>query len=177
MLDMNEINPRTGKTPYSKDNREHKIEYQRKYSQRQKAKKVLQYLGSEPSDNKIQELQESGKLNSILVLNRNQEQDGVVYAITNPAFDGWVKIGRAHDGLNRFNDYQTYSPHRDYKLEYMSGRFGNRAVAEKAVHIIAKQVAQQHSKYDNGEWFKISVQDAINVIKGVETNDAQTTKD
>ena len=182
MLDMNEINPRTGKTAYYKDNADHKREYQRNYNKAKRSlKKMLSTEGLTLSDlgdttvlKAIQKAQSSGRSKPAL---NERPPDGVVYVITNPAFDGWVKIGRAHDGHNRFKDYQTYSPYRDYALEYVSGVFSSRAEAEKAVHIGAKQIAQQHSKYDNGEWFKMSVQDAINVIKGVETNDAQTTKD
>lgn len=43
---------------------------------------------------------------------------GYVYLITNPAFPGWVKIGASIDAETRLNQYQTYSPNRDYKIEY-----------------------------------------------------------
>ena len=182
MIHTNEINPKTGKTPYYKDNAEHKREYQRKYEQAKRTlKNMLSTEGLTLADlddtgvlKAIQKAQASGRMKTS---SSKRPPDGVVYVITNPAWPDRVKIGRAHNGKNRFNDYQTYSPNRDYILEYVSSRFDSRADAEKAVHIIAKQVAQQHSKYDNGEWFKMSVQDAINVIKGVETDDAQTIKD
>ena len=103
--------------------------------------------------------------------NYENNKEGEVYVITNPAFPDWVKIGMAVDSVDRLKGYQTSSPHRDYKLEY-SRPFSDRRKAEAEAHTISQQ---SHTK--SGEWFKMSVQDAINVIEGVETNDAQTTKD
>lgn len=42
---------------------------------------------------------------------------GYVYAISNPAWPGYLKIGCAIDVNDRLNTYQTSSPFRDYKLE------------------------------------------------------------
>lgn len=42
---------------------------------------------------------------------------GYVYAISNPAWPEYVKIGSSIDVLDRLNSYQTSSPNRDYKLE------------------------------------------------------------
>ncbi len=36
--------------------------------------------------------------------------EGQVYAITNPNFPDWVKIGMAIDAEDRLNNYQTSSP-------------------------------------------------------------------
>ena len=101
----------------------------------------------------------------------NREKEGEVYAISNPAWEGWIKIGMAVEAEDRLKGYQTGDPHRSYKLEFSKG-FDDRRKAEAKAHTIAK-----NSFIKSGEWFKMSVQDAINVIKGVETNDAQTTKD
>ena len=97
--------------------------------------------------------------------------EGYIYAISNPAWEGWVKIGMAVEAEDRLKGYQTGDPHRSYKLEFSRG-FDDRRKAESKAHTLAKK-----SFIKSGEWFKMSVQDAINVIKGVETNDAQTTKD
>ncbi|AFQ22213.1 hypothetical protein My1_054 [Pectobacterium phage My1] len=43
---------------------------------------------------------------------------GYVYLITNPAYPGWVKIGASVDAETRLSQYQTYSPFRNYTLEY-----------------------------------------------------------
>ena len=46
---------------------------------------------------------------------QTSEKRGFVYIITNPAYPGYVKIGKALDVLSRLNSYHTYSPKRDYK--------------------------------------------------------------
>lgn len=43
-------------------------------------------------------------------------KSGYVYAVTNPSWEGYVKIGSTIDVYDRLQCYQTYSPHRDYKL-------------------------------------------------------------
>lgn len=42
---------------------------------------------------------------------------GYVYAITNPAWPDYIKIGSAVDVYDRLNSYQTSAPNRDYCLE------------------------------------------------------------
>lgn len=59
---------------------------------------------------------------------------GYVYAITNPAWPGYYKIGSAIDVNDRLNSYQTSSPLRDYKLEIYA--FSEDRVAdEKRIHL------------------------------------------
>ena len=69
----------------------------------------------------------------------NKQVKGYVYAITNPAWPGWVKVGMAVDSNDRLNSYQTSSPFRDFFRERCS----------------------EHS----GEWFKITREDAYISIK------------
>lgn len=71
---------------------------------------------------------------------------GFVYAITNPAWSDYIKIGCAIDVYDRLNSYQTSSPKRDYKLEtYVF--VDDRLNFEKMIH----------NKYEcDGEWVKTS---------------------
>ncbi|MGL4519205.1 MAG: GIY-YIG nuclease family protein [Phocaeicola sp.] len=39
-----------------------------------------------------------------------------MYAISNPAWPGFIKIGKSVDVFDRLNNYQTSSPLRDYTL-------------------------------------------------------------
>ena len=80
----------------------------------------------------------------------NKEQSGEVYVITNPSFEGWVKVGMAVDAKDRVKNYQTGSPFRDYNL-YYSKWFKDRRSAEKKV--LKKLSNISDSK--NGEWFKL----------------------
>lgn len=71
-------------------------------------------------------------------------KQGYVYAIHNPAWGDYVKIGCSIDVYDRLNTYQSYSPFRDYELigyVYSEDKFS----LEKEIH----------RKFErNGEWIK-----------------------
>ena len=92
-----------------------------------------------------------------------KSKDGYVYAITNPAWEGWVKIGMAVDADDRCKSYQTSSPLRDYKLEHCT-YFEDRRKAEQKAHEKAEEVAD----VCGAEWFKLPVEKAIAIIGDVE---------
>jgi len=85
-------------------------------------------------------------------------KDGYVYAIINPAWPDWVKIGMAMDAEDRLNGYQTSSPMRDYELIH-SVYFKNRSKAERNAHKLAEKIAER-----KGEWFNITNEQAIKVL-------------
>ena len=103
--------------------------------------------------------------------NYEKSTEGSVYIITNPAWDGWVKVGMAVDANDRCNGYQTSSPMRDYKLVY-SKSFKDRRTAEAQAHKLCAEKATDQ----NSEWFKINVKDAINLIESIteEQNERET---
>lgn len=85
---------------------------------------------------------------------------GYVYLITNPAFDGWVKCGRAVDAYDRCNSLNTGDPYRDYRVEYVVFA-ENAAASEEQAHKLLEKVA-----YDRrGEWFDIDIISAIRALK------------
>lgn len=84
---------------------------------------------------------------------------GYVYVITNKAWPEWVKIGMAIDAEDRLNGYQTSSPHRDYVLEH-SVASNNRRKSEREAHTRALPLATD----SKGEWFKLSVEQAITIL-------------
>ena len=81
--------------------------------------------------------------------NYKDNPQGQVYIITNPAWEGWVKVGMAVDATDRASNYQTSSPFRDYTLLYTYD-VDDRRAAESAVHVrLAKEC-------DNiNEWFRL----------------------
>ena len=79
---------------------------------------------------------------------------GELYLITNPAFEGWVKVGMAVDARDRLKNYQTSSPFRDYELQSFC-RVADRRAAEAELHRRLGKVYEQQ-----GEWFKCSVDNA-----------------
>ena len=81
--------------------------------------------------------------------NYKDSAEGQVYIITNPAWDGWVKVGMAVDAMDRIKNYQTSSPFRDYTLLY-SYEVNDRRAGEAAAH------ARLAKECDNiNEWFRI----------------------
>tara|TARA_R110001592_G_scaffold15410_1_gene67193 strand:+ start:3159 stop:3806 length:648 start_codon:yes stop_codon:yes gene_type:complete len=76
--------------------------------------------------------------------------EGEVYILANPAWKNWYKIGKAVDARDRWNSYQTSSPHRDYVL-ITSKLVKNRGVAEKMAHSLAESLSRKRAN----EWFYI----------------------
>ena len=91
-------------------------------------------------------------------------KEGYVYVITNPAWPEWVKIGMAIDADDRCNGYQTSSPFRDYVLEHMIVT-KDRRKAEAQAHFAAGKLASSK----NGEWFKLSVEEAKKILDDCST--------
>lgn len=89
------------------------------------------------------------------------DQEGEVYAITNPAWPDWVKVGKSVSVGTRVSNYQTSSPLRDYKVEY-TRKFTECGAAEKKAH--RKLRKSPLVSDDNGEWFKASVSTVISII-------------
>tara|TARA_B110000908_G_C10249781_1_gene451173 strand:- start:853 stop:1395 length:543 start_codon:yes stop_codon:yes gene_type:complete len=87
---------------------------------------------------------------------------GYVYVITNTAWHGWVKVGMAVDADDRLSSYQTSSPFRDYELQY-SVYCKDRRKLESKAHKAVGSIASDR----NNEWFKASVEDAVDCITGI----------
>lgn len=90
-------------------------------------------------------------------------KEGYVYVITNKAWLGWVKIGMAIDAEERLNGYQTSSPHRDFVLEH-SVASNDRRKSEKEAHTRALPLSTD----TKGEWFKLSVEQAITILDNLD---------
>ncbi len=90
-------------------------------------------------------------------------KEGYVYVITNKAWPGWVKIGMAIDAEDRLNGYQTSSPHRDYVLEHKIAS-NDRRRSEKEAHTRALPLSTD----TKGEWFKLSVEQAITILDNLD---------
>ncbi len=85
------------------------------------------------------------------------DKRGFVYAITNPAWPGLVKIGRAFNPESRLNGYQTGSPYRDYRLDY-AVYFEDSHATERDIHIWLDAFRV------TGEWFRVSINRAVYAI-------------
>ena len=86
--------------------------------------------------------------------NYKTSPQGQVYIITNPAWEGWVKVGMAVDADDRLGGYQTSSPYRDYTLAYTADTPDRRAT-EAETHNRLADIFEQRN-----EWFKCDVETA-----------------
>ena len=89
--------------------------------------------------------------------------EGEVYIITNPAWKGWIKIGMAIDSEDRCKGYQTSSPLRDFKLKFKK-YFDDRRTAEQTAHTLCAKKADKRK----GEWFKLDIKIAKDIINNME---------
>lgn len=85
--------------------------------------------------------------------------EGEVYAIVNPAFPEWVKVGKAVNADDRCNGYQTSSPFRDYKIIARLST-DNRHDKENEMHKVFTHFADDRK----GEWFKIDNLKAVKIF-------------
>ena len=90
--------------------------------------------------------------------------EGQVYVVVNHNFHEWVKVGMAIDSEDRLNNYQTYSPFRDYVLNY-KWNVSDRRAAESESH------TELHKLYERrSEWFKCTPEQAQQVVSGIVGN-------
>mgnify|MGYP003151537653 CR=1 FL=1 len=92
-------------------------------------------------------------------LNKNPTK-GFVYCITNPSFDGWVKIGKAINTKRRLSGLNVATPYRNFQLEYKR-KFENYSRAEYFLLCKLNKASEKQSS----EWFKINFKKAIKIIK------------
>lgn len=77
---------------------------------------------------------------------------GYLYIITNPNFPGWVKVGTTTNLKARLQGYQTSSPYRDYKVEFLL-EHPNYLDAEKRIHNSMKMFCLDRKN----EWFQVDL--------------------
>ena len=101
------------------------------------------------------------------MLNKEKEpKKGFVYCITNPSFEGWVKVGKTVSIKPRLCSFNGSTPYKNFKEEYKK-EFENYTRAEYFILCKLNQVSEQAS----GEWFKINLEKAITLIKNYEDTD------
>lgn len=151
---IQEINPKTGKPYYYKDNPEAtaKRNKERMFIKGKYVRKehILQKPGNYKS------FQEAA-FEALPKYSKTKE--GYVYILSNPAWEGWYKIGMAADINDRFNSYQTASPLRDYTLNhYVFTK--DRKKSEREIHLKLKKVADSVAN----EWFSMLLSDIVDIL-------------
>ena len=107
------------------------------------------------------------ELNEFVKALYDKEESGDVYVISNDTWPDWVKIGKAVDANDRVRKYQTSSPYRNYKLIH-AVHFDNTHRAEQKAHVsAAKKTKHPWNKPDNGEWFRLTHDEAIEIVESI----------
>jgi len=94
-------------------------------------------------------------------LNLKNERSGYIYLITNPAWTEYVKLGRSYDVKKRLISYQTFSPLKDFHISYET--YTNNIT-------LIENTFREKFGYDNGEWYKVNILEAINIIETLINN-------
>lgn len=164
-----EINPRTGKPYYYQEG--NSAEIQRKRNVKSNPNRMWvdgNYVKESHPLHKPGRYTSFGDAAFAALQKDEQVKEGYVYAITNPAWPEWVKIGMAIDAEDRLKGYQTSSPMRDYQLVHAIAT-PDRARAERVAHKAAAMCGDRQ-----GEWFKIPSEEAVTILQHIkETEDEQ----
>ncbi len=153
---MENINPRTGRKYYYKDNPEavKARDSKRMFVDGKEIKKkhplykAGRYVGFEDAAFKA-------------LPNYMNTNEGEIYIVTNPAWKGWIKVGMAVDAHDRAKSYQTSAPFRDYDLEYVLYT-SSRKETETEIHKRLSDICERKN-----EWFNCSVELGKRIIDSV----------
>lgn len=154
---MKPINPQTGRPFYYKDNPE---------AVKLRDSRRMYLDGSEVS--KKHPLHKPGKYSSFedaafsSLGTYASRKEGYVYVISNPAWEGWFKVGKAVDADDRCKSYNTSSPLRDFKVEYKI-YVEDRNKSEKIAHTKALKQSKEYT----GEWFRISLNSLKDILNSL----------
>jgi hypothetical protein len=93
-------------------------------------------------------------------------REGFVYVVENPAWPGIVKVGCTLDYELRLSQFQTGDPYRAYSLRYTKF-VSDCLVAEGMSHelLAAHRVGSQAARPGTGEWFRCSIEQAIEAVE------------
>ena len=163
---MTDINPKTGKPYYYKDNPE-------AHAKRRANRMWIdgKYISVDHPLHKPGRYKSLDDAWSHVEIDK-RSKSGDVYIVRNTAWPNWYKVGKAVDANDRLKSYQTSSPHRDFVLCH-SEYFENRHVAEKAIQKLLKK--HKHCHGSKGEWFNTYVPTIQEVMRGYKETLGETS--
>lgn len=91
---------------------------------------------------------------------------GAVYVMSHHALPGMVKVGKSRDPFARLSDANVWCPLKGWVLEFYEW-FDDSRQAEFNVHV---KLGLENRR--GGEWFAVSVTQAIEEIQGEKRNEA-----
>lgn len=91
---------------------------------------------------------------------RTGTREGFLYVVSNIAWPGYIKLGRALDYEDRLNTFNTGDPQRRYTLEFV-WYFRDRYAAEREAQRLMLPW------WKGGEWYLAPIEEAVSVIKSI----------
>jgi len=89
-----------------------------------------------------------------------QCKEGIIYIIKNPAWPSDVKVGTTTNLKARLSGYQTYSPYRDYSVDYYDFVLDKRKLERSLLDNLSLSLT------DEGEWVSnTKSKDIINLVR------------
>lgn len=92
-------------------------------------------------------------------------KSGYFYIISNPSFPNYYKLGFSLDCVDRLNQYQTYCPKRDFKIEKYVAVTNARQAERSAIMLLGGRMENEwfHSENINNDWTIITKEIAISL--------------
>lgn len=101
------------------------------------------------------------------LITRSNSPKGWLYVLSHPSFKGWIKIGKTRNLSARISSYNTGTPNSNnhYKFEYHFPKgedpYPDAMGVEKRIH---SELSSIQSDGDTREWYRMTVEQAIDVI-------------
>lgn len=83
-----------------------------------------------------------------------------IYLLEHPAFEGWIKVGRTSNCKSRLFTYNTGCPNKSFRMFF---KIHLRNDLDKV--FIVEEYFKYHYETSGTEWFKVSKEEAIDVVK------------
>lgn len=93
---------------------------------------------------------------------RNSKGQGYVYLVENELFSGWIKCGMTTNITSRLNTYNSNDPLKRFRV-----LVDKEVVDRRRAELNLMRELQIKSTLQNGEWFRIDKNQAIEIFKSI----------
>ena len=94
---------------------------------------------------------------------KNKKDYGYVYLVSNPAWKGWVKLGKCDSNYkNRLSSYNTSTPKRDFEFRYLL-----KCKKPRELEFLVWKKIEKIAESFNSEWFKVDLQVTIGIMESM----------
>ena len=94
---------------------------------------------------------------------KNKKDYGYLYLVSNPAWQGWFKLGKCDSNYkNRLSSYNTSSPMRDFEFKYL-----RKCKKPRQLESLVWKRVEKIAESFNSEWFKVDLEITISIIESI----------